>query len=100
MVDQKVLERIRGFLVRVARTYTPLAPFLLGIHLKIGSWRHGRDEKGWRLRQAEIDASLESDEGREREREYCKRSDKEVLSVLVGAVPLLRDDVDVSIHLT
>jgi hypothetical protein len=46
-VDHKVLERIWGFLVYVARTYKPMAPFLLVFHLTIDSWRPGRDEEGW-----------------------------------------------------
>jgi hypothetical protein len=53
MVDHKVLERTRGLLVYVARTYKPMDPFILGFHLTIDSWRSGRDEEGWRLRQAE-----------------------------------------------
>jgi hypothetical protein len=47
MVDHKVLERTRVFLVYVARNYKPMAPFLLGFHLTIDSWRPGRDEEGW-----------------------------------------------------
>jgi hypothetical protein len=43
-VDHKVLERIRGFLVYVARTYKPLTPFLMGLHMTIDGWRPGRDE--------------------------------------------------------
>jgi hypothetical protein len=62
MVDHKVLERTRGFLVYVARSYKPMSPFLLGFHLTIDSWRPGRDEEGWRLRHAEVEASLESDD--------------------------------------
>jgi hypothetical protein len=46
MVDHKVLERNRGFLVYVARTYKHMAPFLLGFHLAIDSWRPGRDKEG------------------------------------------------------
>jgi hypothetical protein len=44
-VDHKVLERIRDFLVYVARTYTPLTPFLMGLHMTIDGWRPGRDEE-------------------------------------------------------
>jgi hypothetical protein len=62
MVDHKVLEKIQGFLVYVARTNKPMAPFLLGFHLTIDSWRPVREEEGWRLRQAEVEARLESDD--------------------------------------
>jgi hypothetical protein len=59
-VDHKVLERIRGFLVYVARTYKPLAPFLMGLHMLIYGWRPGRDDEGWRLRQDEVEESRDS----------------------------------------
>jgi hypothetical protein len=61
-VDHKVLERIRGFLVYIARTYKPLRPFLMGLHMTIYVWRPGRDEEGWRIREAERAANRESDE--------------------------------------
>jgi hypothetical protein len=62
MVDHKVLKRTRGFLVYVARTYNTMATFLLGFHLTIDSWRPVRDKEGCRLRQAGVEASLESDD--------------------------------------
>jgi hypothetical protein len=64
-VDHEVLERIRGFLVYVARTYKPLTPFLMGLCMSIYGWKPRRDDEGWRLRQAEVEASRDSDdEGR------------------------------------
>jgi hypothetical protein len=61
-VDHKVLERIRGFLVYVAHTYRHLTPFIIGIHMPIYGLRPGRDDEGWRLRQAEVEAIRDSDE--------------------------------------
>jgi hypothetical protein len=61
-VDHKVLERIRGFLVYMARTYTPITPFLMGLHMTRDGWRPGRDDEGWRLREAERADIRESDE--------------------------------------
>jgi hypothetical protein len=55
-IDHKVLERIRGFLVYVDRTYKPLMPFLMGLHMSIDGWRPVRDEV-WRLRHVEVEAS-------------------------------------------
>jgi hypothetical protein len=40
---QKVLEIIRGFLVYLARTYKPLTPFLMGLHMLIDGWTPGRE---------------------------------------------------------
>ena len=39
----------RGFLIYVARTYTPITCFLKGLHLTIDSWRKDRDEEGWKI---------------------------------------------------
>jgi hypothetical protein len=39
-----------------------MSPFLLGFHLTIDSWIPVRDEEGWRLRQAKVEASLKSDD--------------------------------------
>jgi hypothetical protein len=87
MVDHKVLERTRGFLVYVSRTYKPMAPFLLEFHLTIDSWRPARDEECWRLRQAEVEveASLESDDESETEEGYG--GDERAPPRLILAVP-------------
>jgi hypothetical protein len=98
MVDHTVLERTRGFLVYVARTYKSVAPFLLGFYLTIDSWRPGRDEEGWRLRQAEVEASLESDD--ESEIEEGQGGEDGAPPSLVLAVPRLREDLKVLIQLT
>jgi len=47
-MDHKELERCRGFLVYVSRTYRPMKPYLRGIHKTIDSWRPGRDSEGWK----------------------------------------------------
>jgi hypothetical protein len=47
--DFKTLEKQRGFLVYVTRTYPALVPFLKGIHLTVDSWHPNRDSDGWRL---------------------------------------------------
>jgi hypothetical protein len=67
-VGHKVLEIIRGFLVYVARTYKPLTPFLMGLHMSTDGWRPGRDDEGWRLRQAEVESRRDSDKEGDDER--------------------------------
>jgi len=67
-LEHKALERDRGFLVYVARTFRPLRPYLKGIHLTLDSWRKGRDEHGWKDRDYE---DLEKDEDWE-----CNLSEK------------------------
>jgi len=48
-LDFKDLERGRGFLVYLSRTYPATTPFLKGIHLTLDSWRDGRDAEGWKI---------------------------------------------------
>ena len=49
LLQHKGLERKRGFLIYVTRTYTSMVPYLKGIHLTLDSWRKGRDEEGWKV---------------------------------------------------
>lgn len=46
MMCRKQLERDRGFLIYVCRTYSELRPYLKGMHLTLDSWREGRDDAG------------------------------------------------------
>ena len=48
-LDHKQLERDRGFLIYLSRTYRSMCPYLHGIHLNLDSWRKGRDNEGWNL---------------------------------------------------
>ena len=57
-IPRKDLERIRGFLVYVALTYTIMTPYLRGIHLTLESWRPDRDEDGWRKVSDQGDSGL------------------------------------------
>jgi hypothetical protein len=43
-LDHKELERRRGFLIYLSRTYPPMTPFLLGLHQTIDVWRSYRHE--------------------------------------------------------
>jgi hypothetical protein len=58
--DHKEMEKQRGFLVYVTRTYPALVPYLKGIYLTLDSWRDGRDDEGWRM-QGELTAHLQVD---------------------------------------
>jgi hypothetical protein len=53
-LDHNELERRRGFLIYLYRTYPPMTPFLLGLHQTIDGWRSFRHEVGWKMQQAEI----------------------------------------------
>lgn len=48
-INWKELERKRGFLVYVSRTYPSMVPYLKGIHQALDEWRKGRDNNGWQL---------------------------------------------------
>ena len=51
----KELERMRGFLIYVSRTYTAMTPYLKGLHQTIDSWRPFTREDGWKMSRREID---------------------------------------------
>jgi hypothetical protein len=61
-LDHKELERGRGFLIYLSRTYPPMTPFLLGLHQTIDGWRSYRHEDGWKMQHAEITAAKNDDE--------------------------------------
>ena len=61
-LDFKQLERDRGFLVYLSRTYRNLCPYLKGIHQILDFWRSGRDSDGWKLTKAELLQFMTSDE--------------------------------------
>ena len=48
-IDFKELEKDRGFLVYISRTYRVMVPYLKGIHQTLDSWRTGRSKDGYRL---------------------------------------------------
>ena len=57
-IDSKQLEKCRGFLIYVSRTYRPFIPYLRGLHKTIDGWRGYQDFKGWKLTQSEIEAYI------------------------------------------
>jgi hypothetical protein len=97
-VDHKVLIIIRGFLIYVAQTYKPLTPLLMGLHMSIDGWRPGRDDEGWRLRQAEVEASRDLEE--KSDEEGLNPSGTNIPPGQVKAVPRLLPDLKVMMELT
>ena len=52
-MNHKQLERDRGFLIYLSRTYRSMCPYLKGIHQTLDSWRKVRDKDGWKLERRE-----------------------------------------------
>jgi hypothetical protein len=48
MLGHKDLERKRGFLIYVTRTYPAMVPSLKGIHQTLETWRPNRESSGWK----------------------------------------------------
>jgi len=59
----RTLEKYRGFLIYLSRTYPVMTPFMKGIHLSLDSWRPWRREDSWKMTMSEIRAALEEREG-------------------------------------
>lgn len=57
-IEYKKLEKCRGFLIYVSRTYKSFVPYLRGIHKTIDGWRSFRNDDGWKFTSKEIEAYL------------------------------------------
>ena len=57
-IEHKTLERYRGYLIYLCRTYPAINPYLKGIHLTLDSWRPWRKDDGWRMTLAELRAAM------------------------------------------
>jgi hypothetical protein len=75
-LDHKMLERRRGFLLYVTRTYPAMVPYLKGIHLTLDGWRKGRDAEGWKVTDREAREAIE--EGEETGRDWGLNGPKTV----------------------
>jgi hypothetical protein len=53
-LTRKDLERRRGFLLYVTRTFPATVPYLKGFHLTIDGWRKNRNNEGWRYLSREV----------------------------------------------
>jgi hypothetical protein len=82
-LDRVQLEQIRGFLIYVVQTYRSMTPYLICLHMTIGSWRDNRDAEGWRVK-ARSEPLLMS-KNQEQGREGPKK---------VKAVPRLPEDLE------
>ena len=58
MLDRIQLEKDRGFLVHITRTFTSAVPYLRRIHHTLESWRQGRTGEGWKFSPNEWRAFL------------------------------------------
>ncbi len=62
-LEFKPLERKRGFLIYVTRTFPSMVPYLKGIHQTLDTWRPNRREDGWKMTPREIQLRLRAGEG-------------------------------------
>ena len=81
-VNHEQLEKDRGFLIYLSRTYKSMCPYLKGVHLSLDSWRKGRDNEGWKQNYKPL---LFSEEDCDVEDAYAP--------IDVFPVPRLRDDL-------
>ena len=89
LIVWKEMERGRGFLIHLARTYPSVIPNLKGIHHVLDCWRTGRDSDGWRLNTEEwkrlLDDIIEHTndlDWREVKKEYVALHDKDAPEVV------------------
>lgn len=111
-LPRKELEKWRGYLIYVGRTYRWIGPYLKGLHNTIDGFRWDRDEEGYRLAARQRRELLQELAMKEAE-DLMNRGedvDLETFAVNVGerdgipdtvaAVPRLRGDIDALLKLT
>ena len=106
-VERKALERIRGFLIYVSRTYRWMVPYLKGIHLTIDSWREDRDREGYRKKRPKAVGkdgnwmwNWEQDRWYDADLEPPEEARQLDAPDLVTGVPRLKDDAQALLLLT
>jgi hypothetical protein len=99
-LDHKDLERGRGFLIYLSRTYPPVTPFFLGLKQNIDGWRHHRHEYGWKMQQAEIWAAQGDEDEAEVEDDFLNIHGNDDPPLLVEAAARLEGDMEVLQMLT
>jgi hypothetical protein len=79
------LEKVRGFMVHMVRSYPGMNPYLKGIHLTLCSWMPGRDSDGWKI-------TKKGSKGRKRSRDGLEKEIEE-FDVVDEFLDLLEDDM-------
>jgi hypothetical protein len=83
-LDRKALEKKRGFLIYVTRTYPSMVPYLKGIHHTLESYRDTRRADGWKMSHKELEAA---------KRSGAVKSAETPPPVRVKGAPRLRNDL-------
>eukprot|EP00986_Skeletonema_menzelii_P007431 scaffold2926_cov176-Skeletonema_menzelii.AAC.1 len=111
-LPRKALEKARGFLIYVGRTYRWMNPYLKGLHLTIDGWRPDRDEEGYRIKKRNRGREIEDELRWKEEEEAFERGEREDLEKheegeedqeapeTVRAAPRFRGDIDALLQLT
>jgi len=92
-LNRKDLERKRGVLVHVQRTYPAMTPYLKGLHQTIDSWRPDRDAEGWKINVLPEDRGYWDDQHEEFV-PWVNQQDGQSLPETVKAVPRLKQDLE------
>ena len=92
-LNRKLLEKDRGFLIHLSRTYPGMIPFLKGIHHTLESWRFGRDHNGWKWSTPEWEVYLQDNKIKEDRGSYLKKKNRGSAPQLVKGVTRLMDDI-------
>jgi hypothetical protein len=95
----KRLEQIRGFLNYVAKTYTWLRPYLIGVHMTIDGWRPNQDGEGWRTQSKLILFQEDDPDPDEDSDEWMKLNVDLECPEFVKAVPRLASNVEAMVEL-
>jgi hypothetical protein len=62
-LNHKELEKKRGFLICVTRTYPAMVPYLKGMHQTLETWRPNRDEACWKNKDTRVKDPMVAESG-------------------------------------
>jgi hypothetical protein len=99
-IEFKQLEKFRGVLVYISRTYPSFTPYLKGIHLTLDSWRPWRKADGWKMSHSEIQARLNAQSQDSFTDHIAVSSTSLTPPLRVHPVPRLASDIQALICLT
>jgi hypothetical protein len=90
-IEHKTLEKYRGYLIYLCRSYPAINPYPKGIHLTLDSWRPWQKDDGWKMTLAEMRAAVQEKDDDDVDMGFTESSNK--APVQVKWVPRFPSDV-------
>jgi hypothetical protein len=96
-IEHKTMEKYRGYLIYLCRSYPAINPYLKGIHLTLDSWRPWRKDDSWKMTLAEMCTEVQEKDDNDDDMGFTESFNK--APVQVKWVPYFPSDVGALIDL-